>query len=591
MMFAMPLVGSAAQASLALSPKEGSYVVGNEFTVGVVLDTGGVSVNAVEGKIRYSSDDLVVVKLDKSNSPITSWTGEPDYTAEVGLITFGGIHADGIKGKGKTLFSITFRVVRSGETRVRIASGAAILSEGGAGTNILTDLRGGTYTLLSDSARLEALRGGPSLLRSSSHPDEAAWYQSMDVFFEWSHSPDTDQVRFSVDQNPEGAPTGLLPGDTEGKKITLDPGVWYGHLALHDDSGWSPIGHLRVQIDTERPETFNVMEVPRGNPEDPRPVLSTEASDKRSGISHYEISVDGTDPVRWEDDGNHRFTLPPLSPGEHVVAVRVFDRAGNSVSETLVVSVQGLPIPIIEPTPSSLMVGGELDLEGVVGDGMTARVGIGFDGGASRTEDVSSGPGGKFIHTFVFPETGTYRIKVQAIDNRGATSEWTPEVLVRVDPRSILGAIGSVGGGAGILMSLVFLATGLLIGLWYGRSMEGRSQAFAPAGVALQVGPPAQTLVSRIRTPLRVGRKAGAIVWRYCKNLLPDRKSHSTVDDTNMDIEEAHVPPPVSFSREVSRSNLSSHLRTNEAQGAHTLSLKRKTPDVPPHGPTILGRS
>jgi|GEM_PF-1784002 len=587
MFFVLPLVGNAAQASLALSPKEGTFVVGNEFTVGVILDTGGASVNAVEGKIRYSSDDLVVTRLDKSTSPITSWTALPDYVTEAGLITFGGVNADGINGKGKTLFSITFRVLRSGETRVRSASGAAILSEGGAGTNILTDLRGGTYILASDSLHQEALRGGPSLLRSSSHPDEMAWYQSADVFFEWSRTPDTDQIRFSVDQNPEGAPTNLLPGDTEGKKMTLDSGVWYGHLALHDDSGWGPIGHLRAQIDTERPETFRIMEIPRGNAEEPRPVLSFESSDARSGISHYEISVDGIDPVRWEDDGNHRYTLPPLSPGEHVITVRVFDRAGNSISETLVVSVQGLPIPTLEPTPSSLMVGGELDLEGIVGEGMTARVGIGFDGGASRTEDVASGPGGKFIHTFIFPEKGTYRLKVQAIDQRGATSEWTPEVLIRVEPRSLLGAIGSIGGGAGILMSLVFLATGLLIGLWYGRGMVGREGMLVPAGAASRLSIPKAGLLSRMRVPLRAGRIAGASVWEYCKNLFP-QKGHNSVS-SNETREESITLSVTPRTPRITQHELP--MRSPDTSSARPLSLQRRVSDAPPpHNPTILGR-
>ncbi len=570
--FFVPFLSVAAQASLAIAPKDATHLVGNEFTVGVVLDTGGASVNAVEGKIRYLPDDIAVVKIDKGASPVTSWTVEPDYTSESGLIQFGGINPDGISGKGKTLFSITFRVVRSGEARVRLASGAAILAEGGAGTNILTDLRGGTYTLVNGSDLPEAQHSGPSLLRSSSHPDELAWYNTPNVLFEWSRSPDTDQVRFSVDQNPEGAPTGTLEGNIESKAVTLDGGVWYGHLALHDDSGWSPIGHLRLQIDTDRPEVLRILEVPRGNAEEPRPTISFEASDARSGISHFEIAVDGGAPIRWEDDGNHRYELPPLSPGDHVVSVRAFDRAGNSVAETLVVHVEGLTIPTVKPTPASLFVGGELDLEGVVGEGMTARVSIGFDGGESRTEDVASGPGGAFLHTFVFPQEGVYRLKVQAMDQRGATSEWTPEVSVSVEKRSLLGAVGSASGG-GILASLIFLVIGLIVGLWFGRA-SGAVPAFSPAFSGAERG--GTSMFSHLLAPLRAGKSLGAFVFRGAKNLLPKRKTPVLLDDEGEDQIPAQSPVP----RAPQRVQLPTH----------TLSLRRKDSDVPPHSPTVLGR-
>ncbi len=564
LVFVVPYTVHAAQASLSLSPKDGTYTLGNTFSVGVILDTGGVSVNAVEGKIRYPTEDLAIVGVSTEGSPVTSWTTYPDTTSERGLVSFGGINPEGIKEKGKQLFSITFRVVRSGETRVRIASGAAILSEGGAGTNILTDLRGSTYILSNNDVRTEALRNGPSILRSSSHPDEAAWYGSADVLFEWARTPETDQIRFSVDQNSEGAPTSVLEGAIESKAVPLSSGVWYGHLAVHDRSGWGPVGHLRVQIDTEKPDTLTVIERPRVSQDEPSIELSIDAKDARSGISHYEIGLDGGEKTRWEDDGNHIYALGVVPPGKHIVEVRAFDRAGNSIVETVVVEVQGLPLPTIEPTPSSLLVGGDIDFEGTVGDGQSVRVAIGFDGGESKTEDVASGPGGKFIHTFVFPQVGTYRMKAQAVDKRGATSEWTPEVLIRVEARSFLGAVGAVGGG-GVIPSLLFLVTGLFIGMWYG----GRKLTFAQATVPVS----SKHIISKTLIPLRFLSEVGMLGWQKGKRLFSrSLPKSSTTEDT----------------QEASRRPESVRPRTDSLNPT-TVSLKqRSTPQ--PHQPTILGR-
>jgi hypothetical protein len=564
LIFVLPHFADAAQASLSLSPKDGTYTLGNTFSVGVILDTGGVSVNAVEGKIRYPIEDLAIIGVSTEGSPITSWTTSPDTTSEKGLVSFGGINPEGMIEKGKQLFSITFRVVRSGETRIRIASGAAILSEGGAGTNILTDLRGGTYTLSNNDVRTEALRNGPSILRSSSHPDEAAWYGSPDVLFEWARTPETDSIRFSVDQNSEGAPTTVLDGSLESKAVSLASGVWYGHLAVHDRSGWGPVGHLRVQIDTEKPDTLTVIERPRVSQDEPKIELSIEAKDARSGISHYEIALDGGEKTRWEDDGNHLYSLGIVPPGKHIAEVRAFDRAGNSIVETVVVEVQGLSLPTIEPTPSSLFVGGDIDFEGAVGDGQTVRVAIGFDGGESKTEDIASGPGGRFIHTFVFPQVGTYRIKAQAVDKRGATSEWTPEVLIRVEAQSFLGAVGAVGG-SGIIPSLLFLITGLFVGMWYG----GRKMAFAPvSGSAF----PYQ-MISKTLIPLRFVREIGVIGWQKGKKLFSRSPSEKT------QIIDSHTPPPRPASV---RPRIDTPPPT-------TVALKQRA--VPqPHQPTILGR-
>jgi len=56
------------EASLYLSPPEGHYKIGDEFTVDVIMNTAGNNVNAVAAYLSYAKDKLEAISIDTSNS-------------------------------------------------------------------------------------------------------------------------------------------------------------------------------------------------------------------------------------------------------------------------------------------------------------------------------------------------------------------------------------------------------------------------------------------------------------------------------------------------------------------------------------------
>lgn len=55
-------------ASLYLSPKEGHYSVGDEFSVDIMLNTRGSNVNAVAAYLSYNKSSIQAISIDTSNS-------------------------------------------------------------------------------------------------------------------------------------------------------------------------------------------------------------------------------------------------------------------------------------------------------------------------------------------------------------------------------------------------------------------------------------------------------------------------------------------------------------------------------------------
>ncbi len=69
--------------------------------------------------------------------------------------------------------------------------------------------------------------------------------------------------------------------------------------------------------------------LPVDDPTTPTRQFTFDASDEMSGISHYEIQVDGGDAREWQDDGTHLYETSALSPGKHNLIIRAVDKAGN----------------------------------------------------------------------------------------------------------------------------------------------------------------------------------------------------------------------------------------------------------------------
>jgi hypothetical protein len=77
-------------ATMSVSPNTGVYNTGSTFTVKVVVNTQGKSVNAAEGTVKFNPQELSVVSVDRSSSIFNLWVTEPTFSNSAGTINFSG---------------------------------------------------------------------------------------------------------------------------------------------------------------------------------------------------------------------------------------------------------------------------------------------------------------------------------------------------------------------------------------------------------------------------------------------------------------------------------------------------------------------
>jgi len=168
-------------------------------------------------------------------------------------------------------------------------------------------------------------------ITSRSHPNQNAWYNEENLHLRWDLE---DGVEYSylvslepvaVPDNNPNKPTGQLLwlGDVNIEGLTQ--GIYYFTLKR---VGESEISRYRAQIDTTPPEWIAVETnagVPETNKQD---FVTFLARDELSGISKYEVAVDGGEP---------KGILPPyILPTDYSkVVITAYDKAGNTVSHTI----------------------------------------------------------------------------------------------------------------------------------------------------------------------------------------------------------------------------------------------------------------
>ena len=126
---------SAWAASLSLSPATGVYTTGQTFTTRVIVNTNNASVNAADGTIKFSPNELSVVSVSKG-SVFNLWTAEPSFSNSAGTISFSGGTPSGYKGGAGTVLNVTFRTKGAGTSKVNFTNGS-VLAADGLGTNVL----------------------------------------------------------------------------------------------------------------------------------------------------------------------------------------------------------------------------------------------------------------------------------------------------------------------------------------------------------------------------------------------------------------------------------------------------------------------
>lgn len=371
----LPTAARAAGASLLLSPAAGRFDTEKTFTVTVFVSSDEQAINAVQSTLQFSTELLEVVKVSKQSSIVTLWTQEPSVSSGGDSVQFGGIIPNpGFTGNGGRVLAVTFRGKQRGEARVALTD-ASVLANDGLGTQVLSRIGDGTYTIGEEAVAPAATKpvgtdtvtkpNGPTsavgvptapIVRSTTHSDPERWYANRIATFTWPLPKGATGVALLKDQFPTTEPKQRSDG-LYGKRTLkeVNDGTWFLHVAIRNSVGWSRATHVRFQVDTAVPSRLTVEQV-RTDAKRASPALRITAEDEMSGIDRYEIRVDSRKPLVWRDAGDHTFVLPKLKSGSHTIAVEAFDRAGNSTKRTIRIKTTPSP-PAITEYPSDGAVG------------------------------------------------------------------------------------------------------------------------------------------------------------------------------------------------------------------------------------------
>jgi hypothetical protein len=472
--------GAAQAANLYLSPANGSYLINKSFSVSVYVSSADKAMNAASGVVKFAQDKLEVVSVSKTGSIFSLWAQEPAFSNSAGTVSFEGIVLNpGYTGASGKILTINFRTKNAGSASLSFSSGS-VLANDGKGTNILQSLGSAAYNIEipvtgpaapTSESPVDTI-GAPAApqIYSDTNPNPDKWYSTKSVKFSWEISPDITAVRSGISQIPQEVPTQEISPAIKTKEFTdVADGVWYFHLRLKNKAGWGGVTHFRFQVDSEKPDSFEVKEVERVNKTDPIASFLLTSHDKMSGVDRYEIEIDGAAAIIWMDDGSHVYKTADLLPGKHHIAVRAFDKAGNYDMAALDFLIDSLTPPTLVEYPAELLSGDPLIIRGYTTYlDSTVTVWLQKDSDDPRFQKINIYTDGKF--TYVYDErttAGIYKVWAEVMDKKGAKSDISEVVVIQVTEPAILRIGSLVVSVLAVLIPLVALLLLLFIILWY----------------------------------------------------------------------------------------------------------------------------
>ncbi len=446
------LTSNVEAASLSFTPAAGTYAENASFSVGVYVGSLDKSMNAASGTVTFPTDKLQVVSLSKANSIVDFWAQEPSFSNTSGTIKYEGVVLPpGFQGGNGRIITINFKGKASGVAEIK-TTGGQVLANDGVGTPILSTSTGAVFTIkkaepsapevidLEEEIPIDETVpiidektscDTDSLIYSTTHPGQI-WRKENTAAFSWDVTEDVVASRTAFDKSPNTEPNVLSkPAIVEKKYENIEDGTWYFHLSLQDNEGWSKTEHFKIQIDQTAPELI-LSEVSRLDLTNPKPIIDLEIKDNISCVKNFSINIDGKE-VDWNKLPNGNYELETIEPGSHELSVIVYDRAGNQNEAYIDIEVAALDSPVVKEYQQTVPSAGELVVRGetIKGANLTAKITNRKNNFVAR-EDFQSGSG-KWVWT---PNSklrgGNYLISFRVSDSRGASSNWTEPIEVRV---------------------------------------------------------------------------------------------------------------------------------------------------------------
>lgn len=474
-------------------PETGNFNIGAEFSIDIKIDSEEESINASQATINWPADILEFVEASKTGSAFNFWVTDPALSSAKNSLSFIGGTAKGISGSALQVLKVKFKTLSGGVADISVTD-AAVTASDGKGTNVLSKIKGASYTVgattvqpaASKLAVAESAKPEPQLIRIERKPvpstklpqkpivqvplfpDETHWYNHLgEVVALWDVPEDVIQIATALDHSPNTDPKNTEKELFTGKKFgTLEEGIWYIHVRFKNNIGWGPVVHYKIAIDTAAPLAFEIgMDTVASD--NPSPRLRFETQDGLSGISHATIYIDEQSPV---EVSSTEFILPPQSPGKHTVLVRVFDKAGNSAEDDIIFEVLPLPAPTIDFITRTVSQGEPLFVSGKTIPNTFVNFRIVDKKNQERFSGkvVSDGVGGWETSIDVTLPPGKYALIVTARDERGAVSFPIESPKFQVKPKVII-SFGVIDLGWLEILIVVILLTASIAGIsgWY----------------------------------------------------------------------------------------------------------------------------
>ena len=472
-LFLLPLSGIAA--TLSVTPNTGVYNAGSSFTVKVVVNTAGKSINAAEGSLKFNPQELTVVSVDRSNSIFNLWVTEPTFSNSAGTITFSGGMPSGYTGSSGTVFNVTFRSASASTARVSL-TGGSVLANDGQGTNVLSSMNGGTFTIqpISNSPIPEVVEYVPPAntpglpqITSVTHSDQQSWYTTKEAVLKWTLPVGITQVRTLLDDKATAIPTKVYEQPiSEIRLADLPEGVSYFHLQFKNSDGWGKVAHYRLAIDSVKPISFSINQAEDNDFSNPEQVLKLVTEDKTSTVNRYQIKIDNQEPFEFIDkDKKGEVTLPKLEPGYHAIIIEAFDQSGNSVIATYSFTIVAFTKPTFTDYPDELNEGVIPVIRGLTKPGAEVTVELQMIGADPVNYTVFADSDG--IFSFIPSGSlvkGVYQLTATAQDQYGAKSEVSEPIRIAVQEPGYIQIGSFIVSVLSILVPLVAMVVLLVIG-------------------------------------------------------------------------------------------------------------------------------
>lgn len=512
---------SAFAATLRLSPDTGVYSAGSTFTARVVVNTSGQAINAAEGDLSFNPADLSVVSVSKAGSIFNLWTREPEFSNSRGTISFGGGSPSGYTGSAGTVVVITFKTKHAGTASVTFSQGS-ILAADGKGTNVVSNLQGGSYTVQAASATPEpeyvpkANTPAAPQLSSATHPDQNSWYAVTTAELTWKLPSGVTAVRTLLDQKETTVPTKVYETPLSTLSLTdLPQGVSYVHVQFKNADGWGRVAHYRLNVDSEKPTAFTIESAADSEKGNPEQRLRFSVTDTTSPTFTYEVKIDGGDIITFEDkDKTGIFTTPALGPGSHQIVVTAFDAAKNSIVASYDLVIEAFDKPVFTEYPRELPRTVIPVIKGTTRPNAEVSVTVEKLGVDPRTYTTTAD--GQGVFTFIpegYFEEGVYELTARARDQFGAQSETSERIRIAVQEPGLVRILGYAVSVLSVLIPLIALTFLLLAVVWYGylrmQQLRGRVRVEvkeAEQSLAREVDGMLATLHEHVDA-LRVARK------------------------------------------------------------------------------------